>query len=236
MVRTEANAQRLIIFRLGFGYEKFSGIRVRNRGREGLSSVERNRMSQPTTRASLIVKLKGERNELAWTEFVSAYEPFLMTLVARHGVPARHVPDVTQQVFIAISYSLAGWNDDGDRASFRRWVNRVARNIVIKFMSRERRQVAGQGGTQLLELLNEVPESPSDDSVERYDFELIIWAAEQVKSEFRETSWRVFWETMIEGRSIFDVANELNVSKGSIYMSRSRIMARIRAKVSEVSE
>ena len=110
-------------------------------------------MQQPETRSSLIVRLKGERNEHAWAEFVSVYEPFLRRLVTRQGVPGRHVPDVTQQVLLAIARSVGGWRDDGDAASFRRWLTRVARNVVSRFMSRARRDFGGQGGSDLLELL-----------------------------------------------------------------------------------
>src|ERR1700678_4303329 len=45
--------------------------------------VSREFMHQPETRPSLILRLKGERNELAWTEFASTYESFLRQLVSR---------------------------------------------------------------------------------------------------------------------------------------------------------
>lgn len=192
-------------------------------------------MRPPETRLSLIAQLQGPRNEPAWREFVSGYEPFLQRLVARQGVPPRHVPDVTQQVLAAIVRSIDHWQDDGDPASFRRWVGRVSRNVVIKFMTRERRQATAEGGTELLEFLNQVTDSPSEEQCRRYDFELIQWAADQVRGEFRETSWQAFQATLIEGRDVADVARELNVSPGSIYMSRSRIMARIRAKIAEAT-
>ena len=192
-------------------------------------------MHQPETRPSLIVRLKGERNELAWTEFVSAYEPFLQRLIERQGVPARHVPDVCQQVLAAVARSVERWQDDGDPASFRRWLNRVARNVVIKFMSRERRQIGGQGGTELLDVLKNVPDTTGDERGGEYEYELVVWAAQEVRAEFLETSWKAFWATLVEGREVADVAAELGVSPGSIYMSRSRLMARIRAKVKEVT-
>jgi RNA polymerase sigma-70 factor (ECF subfamily) len=191
-------------------------------------------MRQPETRPSLIVRIQGQRNEQAWTEFVSAYEPFLRTLITRQGVPERHVPDVAQQVLAAIARSVENWRDDGNPASFRRWVSRVARNVVIKFMTRERRQIGGQGGTELLKLLDNVPEPQDQDAAQAYEYELILWTAEKVRGEFRETSWKAFWATLIEGRPVADVAAELGVSPGSIYMSRSRIMARIQANVREV--
>ncbi|MEZ6133028.1 MAG: sigma-70 family RNA polymerase sigma factor [Planctomycetaceae bacterium] len=191
-------------------------------------------MPQPETRLSLIARLNDPRNEPAWRHFMDIYEPFLRRLAVRQGVPERHVPDVVQQVLLAIAKSVDGWQDDGSPASFRRWLATVSRNIVIKFMTRERKQAGGHGGTEIVNLLSNIPAEPDADQVQRYEHELIVWAAEQVRSEFVETSWKAFWATIIEGRTVSDVAAELGVSPGSIYMSRSRIMAKIRTKVEEV--
>jgi RNA polymerase sigma-70 factor (ECF subfamily) len=146
------------------------------------------------------------------------------------------VSDIVQQILLAIANSVDGWQDDGGPASFRRWLTTVSRNIVIKFMTRERRQAGGQGGTELMDLLQQVPASPDRDQVNRYEHELIVWATEQVRSEFIDTSWAAFRATVIEGRSVNDVAADLHISCGSIYMSRSRIMARIKTKIEEVMD
>ena len=191
-------------------------------------------MSPLETRQSLIVRLKSEQNELAWRDFVCTYEGFLNQLAQRQGVPERHVPDITQQILLTIARSIDGWKDDGNAASFRRWLSTVSRNVVIRFMSRERKQAGGIGGSGLMAQLQNVEEKPDEQRVRQYQHELIVWAAEQVRHEFLETSWRAFWATVIEERPIDDVASELGVSPGSIYMSRSRIMARIRKKVAEV--
>lgn len=198
-------------------------------------SLQRGPMSQPETRASLILQLTGPRREPAWAEFVASYEPFLMRLVQRRGVPARHVADVTQQIFVAIARSVSGWADDGKPESFRRWLNRVAQNVVIRFMTRERKQPGGIGGSDLVEFLETVPAEPDRKLVADYERELIVWAAEQVRGEFRETSWQAFHATVIEARDVAEVAAELGVSPGSIYMSRSRIMARIQKIVGQVT-
>ena len=193
-------------------------------------------MSPMETRKSLIVRLRNAQDELDWREFVCVYEGFLNQLVRRQGVPERHVPDVMQQILMAIARSIDGWTDDGRKGSFRRWVSTVSRNIVIRFMSRERAQAGAVGGSDLLAVLNNVADKPDSQHAQQYEHELIVWAAEQVRREFQETSWRAFRATIIGGRAVDDVARELGVSPGSIYMSRSRIMARIRERVAEVGE
>jgi RNA polymerase sigma-70 factor, ECF subfamily len=193
-------------------------------------------MSPIETRKSLIVRLKSDQNEIAWRDFVVVYEGFLGQMARRHGVPERHVADVTQQILLAIVRSIEGWKDDGNNASFRRWLSTVSRNVVIRFMTRERRQPAGVGGSDLIALLQKLEEKPSELHIQQYQHELIVWAAEHVRKEFIETSWQAFWATVIDQKSVDEVARDLNVSAGSIYMSRSRIMAKIRKTISIVLE
>jgi RNA polymerase sigma factor (sigma-70 family) len=193
-------------------------------------------MTPIETRQSLIVRLKSETNELAWRDFVCAYEGFLNQVARRQGVPERHLADVTQQILLTIARSIEGWADDGNTASFRRWLVTVSRNVVIQFMSKERRQTGAVGGTDMVAVLQNVEDKPDRQLIQRYEHELIVWAAEQVRHEFLETSWKAFWATVIEERPVDEVASELDVSPGSIYMSRSRIIARIRKIAAEVED
>ena len=62
----------------------------------------------------------------------------------------------------------------------------------------------------------------------------MLWAADRIRNEFRESTWIAFWETCVEGRPIREVAEELGVSVGSIYVARSRIVARLRERVSQL--
>ncbi len=102
-------------------------------------------------------------------------------------------------------------------------------------MTRERKQITGQGGSEFLVLLEEFNDTSIDaEQARQYEQELILWAAELVRGEFRQNSWRTFWETEIEGRSVAEVSRQLGVSTGSIYMSRSRVFARIRVRVREM--
>ena len=125
-------------------------------------------MSPLETRQSLIVRLKSAQNELAWRDFVCTYEGFLNQLVRRQGVPERHVPDITQQILLTIARSIDGWKDDGNAASFRRWLSTVSRNVVIRFMSRERKQAGGIGGSELLAQLQKLEDKPDEQHIRRY--------------------------------------------------------------------
>ncbi|MBS0261194.1 MAG: sigma-70 family RNA polymerase sigma factor [Planctomycetes bacterium] len=71
---------------------------------------------------------------------------------------------------------------------------------------------------------------------EEYQQQILAWAMEQVRHEFHTTTWQAFIDTSVNGRTIPDVSRELGMSPGSIYVARSRIIARLRAKVAECEE
>lgn len=192
----------------------------------------------PETNLTLIARMKRSADQLAWQEFVGVYEPFLLRMLNRRGFSDADARDITQQVFLSLCRTLDHWNPDGAEGSFRRWLSGVTRNTMLKFLRHQRRHPAGQGGSDFLLRLAEVPgeDSMNDEIRKEYDREVFVFAAEQIRREFREQSWKAFWQTAIEGRDTADVASELGVERGAIYMSRSRIMARIRAKIEELGE
>ena len=82
--------------------------------------------------------------------------------------------------------------------------------------------------------LNCYVSSESDLFDREYQQQVLAWATEQVRREFKDSTWQAFIETSINGKPIAEVASELSLSLGSVYVARSRIIARLRAKVEEL--
>jgi RNA polymerase sigma-70 factor (ECF subfamily) len=194
---------------------------------------------QPTTRLSLLVRLKNARDHEAWTEFTAIYEPLILRLLARNGLQECDARDVCQQVFAAVAKDIQRWRPDGRERSFRRWLFRIARNRVIKFLAGERKRPRGAGGSDAHAALEQQPderESISELFDREYRRQLLLWAAEQIRAEFRESTWEAFWRSYVQGEAIADVAEQLGMSVGSVYVSRSRIVARLKSKIKELMQ
>lgn len=186
----------------------------------------------PLTRPSLLLRLKGERDERAWAEFLTIYEPLVLRLMRKRGLQESDAHDASQQVLLRISGAIERYQPDGAQASFRRWLFRVARNVVLTFLAKQSRLPEALDERQAADaLLADCAESDLFD--EEYQQQVLAWATEQVRREFKETTWRAFVETSINGRAITEVADELSLSPGSVYVARSRVIARLRAKVEE---
>ena len=190
----------------------------------------------PSTRQSLLVRLCQPSDERAWQEFMHIYEPLIYSLARRHGFQDADADDVCQEVFQATAKAIERWQARSDRGSFRGWLFRIARNIMINALRHRQRHPQGVGGSDFKRLLDMQPADDGESQllIIEYERHLFQWAAAEVKDEFRQPTWRAFWLTSIEGRRPQEVAQQLGMSVGAVYIARSRVMARLRERVEEI--
>jgi RNA polymerase sigma-70 factor (ECF subfamily) len=67
-----------------------------------------------------------------------------------------------------------------------------------------------------------------------YQRQVLYWAADEVRGEFSALTWRAFWQAGVEGRPAAEVARALGTTVGTVYHCKSRVMARLRAKIEEI--
>jgi RNA polymerase sigma-70 factor (ECF subfamily) len=190
----------------------------------------------PQTRVSLLLRIRDNQDETAWSEFVEIYAPLVYALARRHGIQDADAADLTQEVLKAVVRSAPAFDYDPSRGTFRGWLLTVARNQMRRWAGTQSRH-AGSGGDEGQRLLEE---QPAPDEVVRWDQEyhqrLFEWAAEKVRPSFRPASWQAFWKTAVEQREPREVAAELGVSVGAVYIARSRVLARIKEQIQQLPE
>jgi RNA polymerase sigma factor (sigma-70 family) len=188
----------------------------------------------PTTRASLLLRLRDSQDHEAWVEFVSLYEPVAYRLLRRQGLQDADARDVMQDLFMAVSRSIDRWDPAKERGSFRGWLRRVARNLVINWLKQGERHVAAAGGSDMQAMLAGVP-ADSDPQAAAFDRELrralFQQAAQQVRKEVHPATWQAFWETGVVGDSTADVAKRLGMAVGAVRVAKCRVLARLQAAV-----
>jgi RNA polymerase sigma factor (sigma-70 family) len=193
----------------------------------------------PTTRASLLFRLRDSQDHEAWVEFVALYEPVAYRLLRRHGLQDADAREVMQDLFMAVSRSIDRWDPAKERGSFRGWLRRVARNLVINWLKQRQRRVLATGGSDLQAMLDMLP-ADSDPETAEFDIELrralFQRAAEQVRREVQPATWQAFWETGVVGTSSAEAARQLGMSIGAIRVAKCRVLARLRAALTELEK
>jgi RNA polymerase sigma-70 factor (ECF subfamily) len=189
----------------------------------------------PATRASLIVKLRDPSDEIAWSEFVALYEPLVYRLARQKGLQDADAHDLCQEVFRAVAQAVDRW--EPGRGSFRGWLSRIARNLLINFLTRSPSHFRGTGGTSVMELLEAHPAAdPSASALfeAEYQRRVFQWAADDVRGDFTPSTWQAFWQTAVEDRAPSQVAVELGLSVGAVYIARSRVLARLKRRIEKL--
>jgi RNA polymerase sigma factor (sigma-70 family) len=191
----------------------------------------------PATRQSLLVRLRDPRDGEAWAEFVAIYTPLIDRLARARGWQAADAADLTQEVFRAVAGAIGRYDPDPARGSFRSWLFRIARNLMINLLAARRIRPQATGDSDVQELLGRVPAPDGEDTAlfeVEYRRRVFLWAAEQIRDEFRRSTWEAFRLTAVDGQTAQAAAQATGISVGAVYIARSRVMARLRAVIEQV--
>jgi RNA polymerase sigma-70 factor (ECF subfamily) len=188
----------------------------------------------PSTRASLLLRLRDPQDHEAWIEFTTLYEPVIYRLLRRNGMQDADAREIMQELFLAVSRAIDRWDPAKERGSFRGWLRRVARNLVINWLKQRARREVATGGSGMQAMLDQLPAAEGPESAE-FDRELrralFHRAADQVRGEVQPATWQAFWETSIVGTSPAEAAQKLGMTVGAIRVAKCRVLARLRATV-----
>jgi RNA polymerase sigma-70 factor (ECF subfamily) len=190
----------------------------------------------PTTRASLLVRLRDARDQEAWRLFVQLYAPVVYGYGRQRGLQDADAADLTQEVLHAVSAGAGRLEYDPQRGSFRSWLFTVAHHKLHDLLARQRRPGRGSGDSSVQGVLEAQPRPDADQDLwdQEYEQRLFHWAAAQVRDRFQDSTWQAFWLTAVEGKNGKEVAEQLGMTVAAVHLAKSRVMARLREQIQQV--
>ena len=188
-----------------------------------------------TTRASLILRLKRSEDIAAWDEFATMYSPVILRVALSRGLQTADAENLVQEVLLAVSQSVTNWLDRKDRGSFRAWLLTIAKNKSVDILTKRATRQLGHDGSTAERIFADLPAHEDLSKALDLEYERVVFhkASEQVRTAVADRTWEAFWLTAINGLPITEVAQRLETRPGNIYVSRSRVMARIKRIVAE---
>lgn len=189
----------------------------------------------PETNESLIVQVRDPSNRAAWDQFEQLYRPVIFRIARAKGLQHADALDLVQQVLISVSSAIDRFDNQHEDSRFRNWLGRITRNAILKALTRRPRDRAS-GGSDVLDVLSEIPADPETEALINLEYrrELFQRAAQQVHSQSQEVTWLAFEMTELQQISIERTAALLQISTGSVYAARSRVMRRIRNTIQQL--
>ncbi len=190
----------------------------------------------PSTRLSLLARLRDVQDHEAWSDFVRLYAPAVYRYARRNGLQDADAADVTQEVLRSVAGGIERLDFDPRRGQFRSWLFTLAHHRLYDWLGQKKRHTQGSGDTGVQQLLDEQPDRADEERwQEDLEKEMFRCAAAKIRHAFSEATWQAFWCTAVEGRSGRDVAGSLGLSVAAVYLARSRVMVRLKEQIARMS-
>jgi len=93
------------------------------------------------------------------------------------------------------------------------------------------------GGNEARRQLEQIPDLSSDPPPpddEASESHLRDQAREMVRAQFEDRTWQAFWRVGARGDKPADVAEDLGMSVGAVYMAKSRVLRSVREMFDEL--
>lgn len=178
-----------------------------------------------TTSLSLLERLREPGQHESWARFARLYTPLLFIWARRLGLREQDAADLVQDVFLTLVTKLGTFRHRGT-GSFRNWLYTVLLNRHRDLCRRRSLPIAPAGAAE--------PAADSEpDPVEEAEYQhlLVGRALQLMQSEFPAKTWKACWEHVVNGRPAAEVAAELGISPGYVYVAKSRVLNRLRQEL-----
>lgn len=206
--------------------------------RKNTSPFEMTRVTDsPVTRATLLRRLRDGDDHEAWSDFLNNYGPMLYRFARSRGLQDADAADIVQDVFRRVGNSIGRLEYDKSKGGFRAWLFTITRNRLYTFF--ESRKKAGPTGndTAQLQLLAQAADDHNE-LADQWELEhlrsLAATAMNTIEQASEPKTWAAFHLTAVEGKSAGEVAKELEMSTGAIYVAKSRVTAKLREEIQKL--
>jgi RNA polymerase sigma-70 factor (ECF subfamily) len=188
------------------------------------------------TSLSLLLRVR-DNDAQAWHRLVNLYTPLVYYWSREFGLPDDDSADVVQEVFRSVFGGIGNFHRDAQGGSFRGWLRTIARSrLHDHFRKVQGIAVAVGGSTARMQMLDfsDALSADSSDADTRDENSIIVQGVlDQIRGEFEDRTWRIFWAVTVDGRYPADVAEEFAVSTGAVYKAKSRVVQRLRKELAD---
>jgi RNA polymerase sigma-70 factor (ECF subfamily) len=180
------------------------------------------------TSVSLLERLRQPGDQRAWARFVKLYTPLLFYWAKRAGLQDQDAADLVQDVLVTLVEKLPGFSYERGK-SFRGWLRTI---LLNKWRNRCRLRTAEPLDSEAVP-----PSAAAEPDVAEllaeaeYRERLVGRALELMQTDFQPNTWKAFWECQVNGRPGPEVAAELGISVGAVYVAKSRVLSRLREEL-----
>ena len=184
-----------------------------------------------STHLTFLLRLRDRADRLSWQEFHDRYGQLLYRYARSRGATHADAEDIVQEVEMYLFKAIGDFEYDARKGRFRTYL----RTAVVHAMARRANKQAGQPvalDPQTLDYITSQKEASADARWEReWQFHRLRWAMRTIAAEFEPITLKAFELHVLAGWPVPETAEELGLSKASVYQARSRVLKRLKEQL-----
>lgn len=189
----------------------------------------------PDTRPSLLATLREDgASQSAWRDFFGRYAPAIYRVARGRGLRDCDADDVVQQVMCQVAAHIGRFDLEtlGTRR-FRSWLRTIAENKIIDLYRRTRPAVHDQAVLEAQAAEGPDPEAAWERQWRMLD---LLECIDRVAADVSPRRMQAFRMYSLEGRSVSEVCEALDMTPSSIYVTRCQVLNLIRERLAELED
>jgi RNA polymerase sigma factor (sigma-70 family) len=171
------------------------------------------------TRRSLVQRLSNLEDQRTWQEFFETYWRLIYAVARKAGLNAFEAEEAVQETIISVVRKIPDFKYNPNVGTFRGWLLTLARwRITDQFRKRRLQESIDLESTSI--------EQPwfTETWNQEWEAHLLTASLERLKQKTNLAQFQVFDCYVIKGWSARKVAKELQVSVGSVYLAKNRLL------------
>lgn len=153
--------------------------------------------------------------------------------IRRCGVQSADAADVMQETFIAVLRAIGRFDADRSGSTFRGWLWTIAKNKMRDRQRLDTRDAAVAIGGMDWDAVERVhPPSEIVDDQRGIQMQML----EVLRGSIEPKTWTMFYRVIVEGHDAADVAEDMHVSRWTVYKARARVLSRLRQEMKGMEE
>lgn len=184
------------------------------------------------TRPSLLVRIRNAQDSDAWQDFVSLYGAMIQQYCLRRQIQEADAAEITQEVLLQVSRSIATFTYDPQRGRFRNWLAAIVRTKLIGLVRCNQRY---QAQSQLLQDLDLADGATDGQWVDVWQSQLLSHAIQLLEQRMTANTFTAFRATWLEDRPAGEVAASMGQPVSWVYIAKSRGLKGLRELLTELA-
>lgn len=191
------------------------------------------------TSLSLLNRLRDSPDSDEWDRLVSLYAPLLRVWLRKYEVQGNDADDLLQDVLLAVSKDIGGFDHGGHPGAFRGWLKAILVNRLRNFWRSRDRRPHALGDSDLDARLAQL-DDPASELSRIWDRDHDQFVLRQLlaltEPHFESVTWQAFSRVALDGQKPAAVATELGISLNAICLAKSRVIRRLRQEADGLVE